>query len=186
VADIRELLVAIDLRDELSDEEVSELRWHLGMAPQPPEVPIWSALAPASQEMYEDEHGNYVVDDEPYALLNGHGAGHHIPGALFSELVRREGSGRSGWALSARQELHPDDAVDIEALLNWLVARADLPCDDCKAGNCAAGCEFFAGYLRFYEDSVLESTLIIKNGKAGWSERPGQFTAVGEYDDEDD
>ncbi|OKI46767.1 hypothetical protein [Micromonospora sp. CB01531] len=178
MADTRELMVAIDLRDDLSDDEVSELRWHLGLAPQPRELPIWSTLSPVARAMYEDEDGNLVVDDEPHPILDGRGAGHHIPGTLFSELVRRDGAGQVGWALAVRQEMHPDDEWDIEALLLWLVAHADLPCGACTAGNCPAGCEFFAGYRRFYEDPRLESHLVIKGGEVGWSERTGTFVPV--------
>ncbi|MEU4476406.1 hypothetical protein [Micromonospora sp. NPDC023888] len=79
----------------------------------------------------------------------------------------------------------PGEIWDIEALLSWLFARADLHCDDCKVGNCPAGCEVLAGHLRFYQDNVLESYLIIKGGKVGWSERP-EFTIVGQDEDEDD
>ena len=178
MADTRELMVAMDLRDDLSDDEVDELRWHLGLAPQPRELPIWSTLSPISREMYQDDDGNFVVDDEPYAILGGRGAGHHIPGAVVSELARREGRGRGGWALATRQEVHPDSMSDVEALLIWLDAHADLPCDACSSGNCPAGCEVFAGYLRFYEDPRLESYLVIKGGKIGWSERDGKFAAV--------
>jgi hypothetical protein len=182
MADIRELMVTIDLRNDLSEAEVNELRWHLGLAPQPPELPVWSALSPVSRAMYSDDDGNLVVDDRPYAILGGKGAGQRIPGALLSALVRRENPDRRpGWALTARQESHPDDMADIEALLRWLAVRADLPCAACSAGSCRVGCEFFAGYLRFYEEPALESYLIFKGGTVGWSERIGRFTALAGY-----
>jgi hypothetical protein len=86
-------------------------------------------------------------------------------------------------ALDLRDDLSDDEVGELR--WQWLVARADLPCDACTAGNCPAGCEFFAGYLRFYGDPRPESYLIVKGGKAGWSERPGRFTALTPPDSED-
>ncbi|MDA2811815.1 hypothetical protein O4J56_14325 [Nocardiopsis sp. RSe5-2] len=35
MADVFELAITVDLRDEISEEEVAELRWHLGLGPEP-------------------------------------------------------------------------------------------------------------------------------------------------------
>lgn len=35
MADIYELSVALDLRADVSDEEIAELRWQLGLGPRP-------------------------------------------------------------------------------------------------------------------------------------------------------
>jgi hypothetical protein len=56
-----------------------------------------------------------------------------------------------GWALTCRQEVHPDDFGPLEPLLTWLRARA-------VAFHC---------HLRFYEDDAFEP-LAITDGGVRW------------------
>ncbi|MFC7647433.1 hypothetical protein ACFQX6_48135 [Streptosporangium lutulentum] len=35
MADLHEVLITAELRADLSDAEISELRWHLGLGPEP-------------------------------------------------------------------------------------------------------------------------------------------------------
>lgn len=101
MADIYELSVALDLRADLSDEETAELRWHLGLGPRPVTLTIVRAF-PA---VVEDDEGEPVIEDDPVPLLGCHDAALKVDGALTSVLSAHEG----GWALTARQEIHPDD-----------------------------------------------------------------------------
>lgn len=106
MADIYELAIALDLRDDLTDDEVAELRWHLGLGPRPE--------TPAIVRTY-----NIAVEGGP--VLGHHGEAWKVGGALTSVLTARRAG---GWALALRQEVHPDQYDEVGELLTWLAARA--------------------------------------------------------------
>ncbi|MFF4082033.1 hypothetical protein ACFYZN_21875 [Streptomyces sp. NPDC001777] len=157
MSDIYELVLAVDLRDELSEQEVAELRWHVGAGPQPEQLSIVTDFP----FMTEDESGEWVVEDDPSPLLAVDGGAWRIGGALCSALVVRDEPPRKGWALTSRQEVHPDEFEKLGELLGWLAARAHhshrLP-DDTTVR---------LGYLRFYED-LMPDVLEVKDGLVVW------------------
>src|SRR5690606_14863842 len=74
------------------------------------------------------------VEDRPRALLAQRGPAHRIGGALMAAMERRPGG---GWALSARQEIHPDDRDLLDVLLLWLRTRSGGgPAFRCTARFC--------------------------------------------------
>ncbi|MFF9572900.1 hypothetical protein [Streptomyces sp. NPDC014685] len=157
MSDIYELVLAVDLRDELSEQEVAELRWHLGAGPQPDRLSIVTDFPVVT----EDESGEWVVEDEPSPLLATDGGAWRVGGALCSALVVRDESPRKGWALTARQEIHPDEFEKLGELLGWLAARAHenhrFP-DDTTVR---------LGHLRFYEN-LIPDVLEVKDGRVVW------------------
>lgn len=68
MADIYELFMALDLREGIPDEEVAELRWHLGSGDRPEALRIVAAFP---QVVGDD--GEAVVDDLPEPLMAGRG-----------------------------------------------------------------------------------------------------------------
>jgi hypothetical protein len=156
VSDIYEFTMAMDLRDDLSDEEVAELRWHLGLGPRPDVLSIVLDFP----EVVENELGEPTIEDHPHPVLGQHDAAWKVGGTLSSELVRCEGRASSGWTLTARQELHPDEFDEVSVLLCWLAAKSDDKHVNADGSMCV-------GFLRFYEDDDPQP-LTIKNGVVGW------------------
>ena len=152
MSDVHDLLLVLDLRPGLPDHELDEIRWHLGIGPQPEqltavtdfdEVVLDDNGAPA-----QDETGRILVESVPRPLLAQHGATWRTGGALTGHLEPRD---NGGWALLSRQELHPDDFDRVDQLLAWLASRTqETP---------------FAGYLRHLEDAGPGELLSINEGK---------------------
>ncbi|MFD8391021.1 hypothetical protein ACFV2N_17925 [Streptomyces sp. NPDC059680] len=69
MADMFELMLTLDLRDEFSEEELAELRWHLGAGPKPETLRIVTEFP----LVVEDEHGEPVIENHPEPLLASHG-----------------------------------------------------------------------------------------------------------------
>ncbi|MFJ9342997.1 hypothetical protein ACIRP0_27425 [Streptomyces sp. NPDC101733] len=141
MGDIYELTIALDLRDELSEQELAELNWHLGIGPQPESLSIVTEFP----FVVDDESGNPVIENEPCPLLAGSGAAWRVGGALCSILATRADLPGKGWSLTSRQEIHPDDFDLVGELLCWLATRAHDTHLRSDAG-------IWVGYLRFYED----------------------------------
>ncbi|MFI0449315.1 hypothetical protein [Actinomadura sp. 6N118] len=158
MADAYELLINADLPDDLSEAEVNELRWHLGLGPEPPECTIVTEF-PGE---FVDEDGN-PTDYAPGAAgswvevkvpaLARRGPAWRIGGVLFAALERREyDQPRPGWALTCRQEIHPDDFERTTACVEWLQSRVSEPQFDLDV------------YWRFHEDPYLEPTFLDEGG----------------------
>jgi hypothetical protein len=152
VADLYELVLAMDLGAGLTGDELAELRWHVGQGPRPERLPIGTG----------DHLEAYPLDDpgdpdcrwetaDPEPVFAERGAAARVGGALVAELVARE---PDGWALTVRQELHPDSFYALRALLEWLGPRADG----------LDGVERFVGYLRFHEDAGIVP-LVLAGGR---------------------
>ncbi len=156
MSDIHELMIAVDLRDELSEQELTELSWHLGIGPQPEVLSIVTEFP----FVVVDDAGNPVIEDEPYPLLAGRGAASRVGGALCSALVSRADLPRKGWSLTSRQEVHPDEFEKVGELLCWLASRAH---ETHLLGDDAVG----IGYLRFCEAQVPD-VLRVENGQVSW------------------
>jgi hypothetical protein len=160
MADIYEFVVTMNLRDGLSDDELADLRWHLGLGPRPDHLTILTAFPVVTL----DDEGQPRIDDDPRPVLAQRGAAWKVGGALCAELARRDRP--AGWAVTARQELHPDDFDLVRPLLGWLAANAD---DDVQrsGSRTAAGHGHFVGYLRGYEDA-RPIPLVLTNGTIAW------------------
>ncbi|MFJ2590140.1 hypothetical protein [Streptomyces sp. NPDC087538] len=157
-----ELAVSVDLRDELSEPELAELRWHLGIGPQPESLSIVTEFP----IVVEDEAGEPVVEDEPRPLLAGSGAAWRVGGVLGSALVGRADLPRKGWSLTSRQEIHPDEFEKVGELLRWLAARVQdthRQVDDVVS----------IGHLRFHE-SLIPEVIGFAGGQIVW---PAQWSA---------
>ncbi|MFI8263927.1 MULTISPECIES: hypothetical protein [unclassified Streptomyces] len=151
-----ELMIAADLRGEVSEQELAELRWHLGIGPQPECLSIITEFP----FVVVDEEGIPVIEDDPYPLLAGRSAATRVGGVLSSALARRADLPWKGWSLTSRQEIHPDEFEKVGELLCWLAARArqtHLP------GSSAVG----IGSLRFHEAEVADA-LQVENGQVNW------------------
>ncbi|CAL9317490.1 MULTISPECIES: hypothetical protein [unclassified Streptomyces] len=120
MADIYEFQLALDLPSDLPEADLAVLRWHLGQ-----------------------EGG--VRGDYEYPLWEDRGPARRIGGVLVGELA----SDDWGWALTVRQEVHPDEFDDLDRLVAWLGARTTTP------GS--------IGHLRFYEDHVPD-VLVARSG----------------------
>ncbi|MFG2985558.1 hypothetical protein ACGFYQ_30595 [Streptomyces sp. NPDC048258] len=156
MSDIHELMIAVDLRDELSDQELAELSWHLGIGPQPERLSIVTAFP----FVVVDDSGNPVIEDEPYPLLAGSGTASRVGGALCSALASRADLPRKGWSLTSRQEIHPDEFEQVGELLRWLATRAH---ETHLLGDDVVG----IGYLRFHEARIPDP-LRVDNGQVSW------------------
>ncbi|MER7007953.1 hypothetical protein ABT297_33590 [Dactylosporangium sp. NPDC000555] len=124
MSDMYELVATLTLNAGIVDDELAELRWHLGRGPDPGTYPLTGHTAP-----------------EP--VFAARGPAWKLAGALVAELAERE---RGGWALTVRQEVHPDQFATARALLEGVARHCD-----------GVG---FAGYLRFYEDDVVAPLLM--------------------------
>ncbi|MFD0337300.1 hypothetical protein ACFVH0_01165 [Streptomyces sp. NPDC127117] len=156
MSDVYELAMSVDLRDELSEPELAELRWHLGIGPQPERLSVVTEFP----IVVEDEAGEPVIEDEPRPLLAGNGAAWRIGGALGSALVDRTALPQKGWSLTSRQEIHPDDFDKVGELLCWLAERVHdthRQVDDVVP----------IGYLRFHE-SLMPEVIEVANGRITW------------------
>lgn len=119
MAGIYELMLTVDLRDDVA-RELDELRWHLGLGPQPEDLRIGKEFP---QTVVGDQ-GELVVQNDPVALLACHGAATRLTGALVSILAHGGGSRGGEWALTGRQEFHPDAAEGMSELLPRLARNA--------------------------------------------------------------
>ncbi|MGP3988946.1 hypothetical protein [Streptomyces sp. 3N207] len=154
MADVYELLINADLPDDLSEAELTELRWHLGLGPEPQECTIVTGF-PMDFVDDDGELADYAPgaegtwEESRRPALAGRGAAGRIGGVLFSDLRRRERNGpRPGWALTSRQEVHPDDFEGPEQCISWLTRRVLDPQFDLDV------------HLRFYEDTLLEPAFL--------------------------
>ncbi|MET7642558.1 hypothetical protein ABZS83_02710 [Streptomyces sp. NPDC005426] len=156
MADIYELFIVLNLRGSLSDEEAAELRWHLGLGAKPDTLHIISAFPAVT----EDDCGELVVEHHPVPLLSRQGEAWKIGGALVSVLLRPEPAGQGPWALTVRQEIHPDEFDLTGELLSWLAAKAD-------DRHRSAASTVHVGWTRFCESDRFEP-LMVRGGKVEW------------------
>ncbi|MFB7462760.1 hypothetical protein ACFCZ1_04520 [Streptomyces sp. NPDC056224] len=151
-----ELMLALDLHDELSDEELAELRWHLGLSPQPRFLRIVTEFPFA----VEDDRGVPVIEDHPESLLGQHGEAFKIGGVLVSSLLRRGETSPGAWGLTSRQEVHPDDFERTGKLLSWLAGKA-------AGGHRGHDGTVHLGWTRFHEEREPKP-LVVQDGLVIW------------------
>ncbi|AXK36708.1 hypothetical protein DVA86_33260 [Streptomyces armeniacus] len=152
MADIHEVMLAMNLRGDLSGTELAGLRWHLGLAERPGHVTEKTIvvndvldLLDEEQERELNEDGDWVIKEFPEPAWNNGSpyAASKMPGTGFSTLVRGDGHYGERWALTCRWEVHPDGHGELAELIDWLAARLH---ED----------ESFFGYQRWYEDDQPE------------------------------
>ena len=153
MSDLHDLLLVLDLRADVSAEEIGELRWHLGLSPAPARLTIVTdydeVVLDDDGEPARDAAGAILVESAPYPLLAARGPARRMSGALVGTVEPREG----GWALTVRQEMHPDEFDHLDQLLAWLAARLLF------AGT------HFVGYLRHLEDASAGEVLTVTDGE---------------------
>ncbi|MFI6516781.1 hypothetical protein ACIBF1_14565 [Spirillospora sp. NPDC050679] len=132
MADSYEIVLSAELPPSLSEEEAAELRWHTGAGPRPDVLTVVSDFT----EVFVDDNGRPVLEDRPRPLLGPPRPAWRIGGVCHAALLARD---EGGWALSARQEVHPDDFDRFGELLRWLHDRATV----------------FACHKRFYEEEAF-------------------------------
>jgi hypothetical protein len=137
MSDLYELQLILDLPSSLPAADLTLLRWHL-----------------------LGESGQEPQDPDAYPLLSARGPAQRIGGTLVGDLAHSE----RGWALTARQEVHPDEFDQLRELVEWLARRTST------FGT--------IGYLRFLEHDVPD--LLIADPASGTAQRltllPGRFT----------
>lgn len=146
MADLYELILSVDLPPGLSDAETSDLHWHLGLGPEPAGPVIVTDFA--EPVIGDDGLPTGEQEGEPYPLLASRGPAWRVGGVLLSAMEPRQDG---GWALTSRQEIHPDDFHRLGVLLAWLRARATG----------------FHCHLRFSEDDACHP-LTVADGRARW------------------
>ena len=156
MADIYELFIVLNLREDLSDEELAEFRWHLGLGPKPEILRI----VPKFPIVVEGDAGEPVIEDHPAPLLGQHGDARKVNGALTAVLVGPKDPANGVWALTVRQEIHPDQFDVTGELLAWLSTKADDR-HFLQAGT------VHLGWIRFYESDRFEP-LIVRDGEIAW------------------
>jgi hypothetical protein len=162
-------MVAIDLRGDLAERDVAELRWQVGLGPRPPHITERTIvvndvldLLTDEQEPVQNENGDWVIKQFPEPAWHDgspHAASRTF-GVDFSSLVHVNDGGGERWALTCRWEVHPDGCAEVARLFGWLAARLH------KDGS-------FFGYQRWYEDDEPE-LLGIRDGKI-MARRKGTF-----------
>ncbi|EMF57543.1 MULTISPECIES: hypothetical protein [Streptomyces] len=156
MADVFELTVTIDLRHDIAERELAELRWHLGLDSEPDVLSIVTDFP----VVVEDERGRPMIENHPGPLLGRHDQASKVDGSPASALVRRQHSEADAWSLTSRQEIHPDDFERVGQLLTWLATKAD-------SRHRNPDGEVTLGWTRFYEDPRPEP-LVVCDGAVMW------------------
>jgi hypothetical protein len=166
VGDLYEVVLTIDVRADVTDDELTELRWHVGQAPRPERFPFGTDNYLDTFPLGDPaDPGCEWETAEPEPLFAERGGASAVGGALVADLAERKGP--DGWALTVRQELHPDSFYALRSVLAWLGPAA--------AHARTADVPFFAGYLRFHED-VDVVPLVLLNGRIGLPEAIEEHT----------
>jgi hypothetical protein len=147
MADVYDFFLAIDLRDDLSAAELAEVRWHLGLGPEPAEMTIIDSIY--TYPVYDEATGAESWRDGPMAVLEHDGPTARIRGAQVSAMARRWDD--RGWAITARQEVHVDAMEDLVTFVEWLARHADYPYHGSDGVAREGGCRSFIGFLRKYD-----------------------------------
>lgn len=149
MADLYELVLALDLGTGLSTDELAELRWHVGRGERPERLVLGTDAYLETFPLGDPEDPDCEWETaEPAAAFAVTGAASRIGGALVAALVPREKP--AGWALTVRQELHPDQFYELRTMLGWL-------------GRWAAH-DGYAGHLRFHESHAV-TPLVVHSGR---------------------
>ncbi|MGW5436056.1 hypothetical protein [Nocardia asteroides] len=152
MADIYEFVTSIDLRSDLSGEDIAELRWQVGQGEAPADE---RRLSRGYVGVVESEGEEPSVTD-PQPFLSQVGPAWKIGGTLSSSFHKTS----TGWHLEARQEVHPEDFETLEPLLIWLYRHVDFRA-------IAADGSVELGRLRWHEDTDSRP-LVIRDNQVVW------------------
>ncbi|MEU0545591.1 hypothetical protein ABZ319_37530 [Nocardia sp. NPDC005978] len=152
MADISELVISLDLRSDLSGEDVAELLWQIGRGPAPTDE---DRLSRGLVEVIEDESGEFVCTD-PAPVLDQAGPAWKVDGVLGSSLEKTA----TGWHLASRQEVHPDLYETLEELFLWLSRYVE-------SATVAPDGSVEIARLRWYEDPDFQP-LVIRDDTVLW------------------
>ena len=152
MADIYEFVISVELRSDLSGEDIAELRWQVGQGEAPTDE---LRLSRGYVGVVESE-GEELVFTDPQPFLSQVGPAWKIDGTLRSSFQKTS----TGWHLEARQEVHPEDFETLEPLLIWLYRHVDFRA-------VAADGSVELGRLRWYEDTDSRS-LVIRDNQVFW------------------
>lgn len=152
MADIYEFVTSIDLRSDLSGEDIAELRWQVGQGEAPTDE---RRLSRGYVGVVESEGEEPFVTD-PQPSLSQVGPAWKIGGTLSSSFHKTS----TGWHLEARQEVHPEDFETLEPLLIWLYRHVDFRA-------IAADGSVELGRLRWHEDTDSRP-LVIRDNQVLW------------------
>ncbi|WP_040812216.1 hypothetical protein [Nocardia concava] len=126
--------IYVSLSDQIPDDRLAELRWHLGLAPRPNGP---TSLNRDGLPLPFRHEPAFRPDDED----------------LFADLTPRSGG---GWFLTARQEVDTDDLAPLASLFHWLAPWIH-PIDIRPDGSIPVG------DYNFY-DSTSQYGLILQDG----------------------
>lgn len=130
MGDMYAVELSLNLRATAPSTVVDELKWHLGTAACTGAGPAEATVDASPAEL--------TGRDEAFPLLAERGPASRIGGLLVGELHRTD----SGWALTARQEVHAECLPDLAPLLEQLAQNSST--------------EGVIGQIRFYEDHMPE------------------------------
>jgi hypothetical protein len=154
VADLYELLITAELPADLPEAELAELRWHLGLGPEPAQFTIVTDYpidyVGDGDPAHDRADDSWEVQREP--LLARHGpADARVGGLNFSGLALRQGR-HPGWVFTSRQEIHGPTQWDmVIEMIRWLERKVVAP----------AGHEGLSIHLRHCEDTVLKPAALV-------------------------
>ncbi|GAA1962171.1 hypothetical protein [Kitasatospora viridis] len=112
MSDYYDLFLAVDLRSDLPESALHELRWLLGQAEAPPVL----------------ESADWESWGHPWQVFAGDSASHSFDGADTSRLVRSVDKpsldGGAPWALTVRTCVHDDEFGVVMEVVEWLLRQA--------------------------------------------------------------
>ncbi|RKN03574.1 hypothetical protein D7319_31215 [Streptomyces radicis] len=152
----------MDLPGDLSDAELAELRWQVGLGPRPEHITrdtivvteVVDAMREGGEEPVPAEGGDWVIQRYPGPAWESGAprAASRVPGSCVSSLVHEDAPHGKRWALTCRWEIHPDGYPEVDAFFRSLAALH-------RDGGA------FFGYLRWYEDPEPDAWLRVEDRK---------------------
>jgi hypothetical protein len=144
VSDYYDLYLALELREDLPEETLRELRYHCGLETEPPKT--FQAF---------DDDGWYW--DEPYPYLAAGKPSHAFAGADVTALVAAD----DRISLTVRRCVHDDELGWAMMMANWLASLST------NWAHTEGG--YWIGYLR-YTENYLPNPLFYADGQVqGWN-----------------
>lgn len=156
MGDLYELNMSVVLGADRSEIELTELRWHLGLAPRPVRLRIVTTFPVVA---WQDDRP--VLVDAPTPLLARRGRTRTSGREQYGTLAAS--SGGPGWLLGARQEIHPDDFPMLGDLLAWLAAQAT---GQPVPAHPQSGAHEIARLL--CREAGADAPLLVRDGQVGW------------------
>ncbi|MGP3916698.1 hypothetical protein [Nonomuraea sp. 10N515B] len=110
MADIYELVLSVDIRADVTDDELAELRWHVGQGARPERLPIGTDRYVETYPLGDPDDPDCEWEDaEPAPVFAQRGAARRVGGALVAELAARESAAIAPLALLNGRIRVPED-----------------------------------------------------------------------------